>query len=89
MGLSLSLFVKVSCCLSNDIHFCLYLSTKVLNVFGAASSSSSKPSDSRDIGNTCSCLVHYGILKYPKFQLIHQNNLKMPCLPRNTSPNLH
>ena len=39
---------KVSCCLSKDILFCLYLSTKSLNVFGADNNPSSKSFDSND-----------------------------------------
>ena len=48
---------KVLCHLLKDILFCLYLSTKSLNVFGADNNSSSKSFDSNDIGKTCSCLV--------------------------------
>ena len=48
---------KVSCCLSKDIFFCLYLSTNSLNVFGADNNTSSKSSDSYDIGKICSCLI--------------------------------
>ena len=48
---------KVLCCLSKDIFFCLYLSTNSLNVYGADNNSSSKSSDSNDIGKTCSCFV--------------------------------
>ena len=54
---------KVSCCLSKDIFFCLYLSTNSLNVFGAINNSSSKSSDSNDIGRICSCLVICNIMK--------------------------
>ena len=48
---------KVSCCLSKDIFFSLYLSTSSLYVFGADNNSSSKSFDSNDIGRICSCLI--------------------------------
>ena len=48
---------KVLCCLLKDILFCLYFSSNYLNVFGADNNSSSKSSDSNDIGKICSYLM--------------------------------
>ena len=78
---------KVSCCLSKDIFFCLYLSTNSLNVFGTDSNSSSKSFDFNGIGKTCFVSLYYGEKEYPKYLLIHQNNLEMLYLPQNTSLN--
>ena len=58
MKLSSSLSLsKVLCCLLKLNFLCLYFSTNSLNVFGADNNSSSKSSDSNDIGRICSCLV--------------------------------
>ena len=58
MKLSSSILLsKVLCCLLKLNFLCLYFSTNSLNVFGADNNSSSKPSDSNDIGRICSCLL--------------------------------
>ena len=80
---------KVSCYLSKDIFFCLYLSTNSLNVFGADNKSSSKSSDSNAIGRICSCLVVLWKKGKSKVLINSSNNLEMLCLPQNTSLNQH
>ena len=80
---------KVLCCLLKLNFLCLYFSTNFLNVFGANNNSSSKSSDSNDVGRICPCLVILWKKGYPKYLLIHQNNSKMLCLPQNNSLNQH
>ena len=81
MKLSSFLLSQVLCCLSKLNFLCLYFLTNSLNDFGADNNSSSKSSDSNDIGRICSCLVILWKKVISKYLLIHQNNFKVLCLP--------